>query len=122
MAATLDKPNAAPLSDRGDASSTEDRRDSLRHPSVGRVRLSDQTRDWPGELVDVGEDGAGVWSGEQVQPFALVSMSLPSSRCAHPTTIGAMVVDSHEAAPGVWRLGLRFERRLAAHELAGAIH
>lgn len=122
MAAILDALNAAPRLDGEAVTLTDDRRDSHRHPSVGRIRLSDRTREWIGELVDVGEAGAGVWSGEQVQPYALVSMSLPSSRCAHPTAIGAMAVDCREAAPGVWRLSLRFERRLAAHELAGAIH
>jgi len=99
-----------------------DRRASERRESTGRVRLADSEREWIAELVDVSEDGVSVWCSETVELDSLISILLPSGRSPQLLSIDATAVYVREIAPGVWRLGLRFERRLTAPELAGAIH
>jgi hypothetical protein len=72
------------------------------------------------ELVDLSEDGAGVWSTKVLVADEEVEFFLTGRRSG-PLVIDAVVVDRKALGAGVWRIGLRFRQRLRPDKLAAAL-
>jgi len=72
------------------------------------------------ELVDLSEDGAGVWCTKVLVADEEVEFSLTGRRSG-PLVIDAVVVDRKALGAGVWRLSLRFRQRLRPDKLAAAL-
>jgi hypothetical protein len=73
------------------------------------------------ELVDLSEDGVGVWSAEPAECGSPVTIALPARRSYKRLQLSAKVVECRVASPGLWRIGFLFDRRLDALELAAAL-
>jgi hypothetical protein len=73
------------------------------------------------ELVDLSEDGAGVWSSKSIQPGGGVVLLLFTRKFGVFST-EAVVVDCHSAGPSSSRLGLKFLQRLRPDMLAAALN
>ena len=72
------------------------------------------------ELVDLSEDGAGVWSSVCIVPGEHVELLLPGRRSG-PLVIVGVVVDRKSLGAGTWRLSLKFPQRLRPEELVAAL-
>ena len=100
----------------------EERRHAARSGTHGRATYLDRFGRKIGvELIDLSEDGVGVWCGEPAECGSPATVALPAKRTSRRIQIGATIIESTVAAPGVWRVGFRFERRLDALELASAL-
>jgi len=99
-----------------------ERRHASRNNAEGPAKFIDRFgRAIVVELVDLSEDGVGVWSSEPAECGSLVTIALPARRSYKRIQLSAKVVECLVTAPGLWRIGFLFDRRLDALELAAAL-
>jgi hypothetical protein len=98
-----------------------ERRSGDRHPVSHRAFLRRHgASECTVDLVDLSEDGAGVWSTTQLVPGEVVDLVLPRRR-ADRLVVEAVVADRRSISPNAWRLSLQFLQRLRPDDLASAL-
>lgn len=117
--------SAPPASDSSANQAAGDQLDRRRRErnitSSGAILRREDGMDLQVELVDLSEDGAGIWAGEPIQVREHVVLGLMTHRTGR-IWIEAAVVDYRTISDDSARLGLQFSQRLRPEVLASALH